>query len=146
MKGGFGALGGYFASLMVYAAVGGAAALVEWAAFYATLELADLHYLVAALIGFVFATWVNYLLSARYAFIRKEARAGVELTKVYLVSLLALVVNLGVTIALVELVAAHPMAAKVAGTGCGFVLNFAGRQLWVFDARPRHRLSEWLKR
>jgi putative flippase GtrA len=136
----------YFGSLLVYGAVGGAAALVEWASFYAALELADLHYLVAALIGFVFATWVNYLLSARYAFIRKEARAGVELTKVYVVSLLALIVNLGATIALVELVAAHPMAAKVVGTGCGFLLNFAGRQLWVFDSRPRHRLSEWLRR
>ena len=136
----------YFASLLVYGAVGGAAALVEWAAFYIALELADFHYLVAALIGFVFATWVNYLLSARYAFIRKQARAGVELTKVYVVSSLALVVNLGVTIALVEVLAAHPMAAKIAGTGCGFLLNFAGRQLWVFDSRPRHQLSDWLKR
>jgi putative flippase GtrA len=136
----------YFASLVVYAGVGGAAALVEWGAFYAALELAGFHYLAAALVGFVFATWVNYLLSARYAFIRKEARAGVELTKVYVVSTLALVVNLGVTIALVELVAAHPLAAKVMGTGCGFLLNFAGRQLWVFDTRPRHRLSDWLRR
>ena len=136
----------YCASLLVYGAVGGAAALVEWAAFYVALELAGFHYLAAALIGFVFATWVNYLLSARYAFIRKGARAGVEVAKVYLVSLLAMMVNLGVTVTLVEMLAAHPMAAKIAGTGCGFLLNFAGRQLWVFDSRPRHQLSDWLKR
>lgn len=131
----------YWASVVVYAAVGGAAALAEWAAFYAALQLGGVHYLAAATIGFAVATLVNYWLSARYAFIRKDISAGVELAKVYFVSLIALILNLGVTIVLIELLDTHAMAAKIAGTGCGFMANFAGRQFWVFDSRPRHRFS-----
>ena len=136
----------YLASLFVYALVGGAAAIVEWAVFYVAVRRAGMHYIPAALSGFVLATLVNYYISSRYAFLRRQGSGGRELGQVYAVSVIGLAVNLGTTVALVELARAGEMLAKVAGTGCGFLFNFAGRQFWVFDREPRHRLSTWLGR
>jgi putative flippase GtrA len=127
----------YYASLLVYVVVGGVSALVEWAVFYFALNFLDVHYVLAALIGFAVATLVNYGISRRYAFIRKQDTAS-ELFQTCLVSAAGLAVNLGVTIALIELFGAPALLAKIAGTGAGFLLNFTGRQFWVFDSKPRH--------
>ena len=128
----------YSGSLLVYVAVGGASALVEWAVFY--LALQAMAYVAAALAGFAVATMVNYGLSRHFAFVRRDSSTTEEMFKTYLVSGFALGVNLAVMIALVELVSLAPLPAKIAGTGCAFLFNFAGRQFWVFASTPRHRL------
>ena len=43
----------YAASFAVYFVIGGLSSLVEWAAFYAALSFADLHYIPASACGFV---------------------------------------------------------------------------------------------
>lgn len=131
----------YLPALAVYVLIGGASALVEWTLFYALLALAGLHYVTAAVGGFALATLVNYLVSRRYGFLRRGGGTGREIVAIYLVSLLALAVNLGAMIALVEMTSLHVFLAKVLGTGWGFLCNFAGRQFWVFDSTPRWRAS-----
>lgn len=131
----------YLPALRVYFLIGGVSALVEWAVFYALLKLLGLYYVFAALGGFVLATLVNYVGSRRYGFLRRDTSTGREIAAIYLVSLLALAVNLGATMALVEWANVHVLFAKPLGTGCGFLCNFAGRQFWVFDSAPRWRVS-----
>ena len=118
--------------LLRYAAVGALAALVEWTTF-AVLHLGlDSHYIGAALAGFALATLVNYLVSIRFVFIAGRFARPAELSLVYAVSASALVLNLGVTAMLVELAEVLPLAAKVAGTGAAFLVNFALRHRVVF--------------
>lgn len=128
----------YRASLAVYFLVGGSAALVEWTVFYLLLRFANIGYLAAAVCGFAVATLVNYGLSRRYAFLSKGVPAGGEIARTYLVSAFGLSVNLGSMTLLVELAGLHPLPAKIFGTGCGFLINFTGRQFWVFRSAPRY--------
>lgn len=131
----------YLPALGVYVVIGGVSALVEWAIFYALLTRLGLNYVIAALGGFALATLVNYVVSRRYGFLRRAGGTGREIAAIYVVSGLALAVNLGAMIALVELASAQVLLAKVLGTGCGFLCNFAGRQFWVFDSAPRWRVN-----
>jgi len=55
-----------------------------------------------------------------------------DIARVYIASAIAYSVNLLVFIALVNEFAVGPMAAKMAGTGVGFLLNFASRQFLIF--------------
>lgn len=129
----------YLPALGIYVVIGGASALVEWAVFYTLLALLRLDYIAAALGGFVFATLVNWVLSRRFGFLRRDGNTRREIAATYVVSLLALAMNLGAMIALVELANVHMFLAKVLGTGSGFLCNFVGRQFWVFDSTPRWR-------
>jgi putative flippase GtrA len=137
----------YLPALGVYVAIGGVSALVEWAIFYALLTRLGINYVIAALGGFALATLVNYVVSRRYGFLRRDSATerdsatGREIATIYVVSLLALAVNLGAMIALIEMAGAHVLLAKVLGTGCGFLCNFAGRQFWVFNSAPRWRMD-----
>lgn len=136
----------YSASFFVYTLVGGISALVEWAVFLALLWTAGIHYVVAAIGGFAIATIANYGLSRRYVFLRKDTVTYREITRIYIVSALGFVVNLGVMVLLVSVFGALPIVGKVVGTGCGFLWNFLGRQLWVFDSTPRHEIRFSSKR
>lgn len=132
----------YRFSLGVYLLIGGASALAEWTLFYLLLRAGALGYVAAALYGFALATLLNYLLSRRYGFLTLGGARALELAKTYLVSAAALGVNLGVLVLLVEQAGFAPLPAKVLGTGCGFLLNYCGRQFWVFRAEPRYRASD----
>lgn len=130
-------LSSYLASGAVYALVGGAAALAEWAVFLAATDLGELHYAGAALGAFVVATAVNFALSRRIGFRSRGLPLWLEAAAVYAVSAGALAVNMAVLVMLVEGFDAAPFPAKAAGTGAAFFVNFAVRQFVVFDRRPR---------
>ena len=131
----------YLPALGVYVLIGGASALVEWAVFFLLLTVVSVNYVLAAVGGFALATLVNYLISRRYGFLRRDRNTGREIAAIYVVSLVALGVNLGAMIALVEFAHVHVLLAKVLGTGCGFLCNYAGRQFWVFDSAPKWRAN-----
>lgn len=132
------ALQRYRVSFGVYFLVGGAAAIAEWTLFWLLLQASLLPYLPAALCGFGIGTLVNWLLSRRYAFLSRGGARSIELLNTYLVSAVALAVNLGVLVLLVERFWMDPLPAKILGTGSGFLLNYCGRQFWVFQSQPRH--------
>lgn len=131
----------YWLSFGIYFVVGGLAALVEWAVFYAAIVQAGLNYLVAACLGFVVATLFNYLLSIRLNFNRRQDRStSTEMLMVYAVSGIGLIINLAVMTAAIEWLHVWVMAAKVCGTSVAFFWNYLSRQFFVFDRRPRHTL------
>ncbi len=128
----------YYANAASYLLVGLACALTEWITFYLTVS-AGVNFVVAALAGFLIATALNYVLSATFVF-RSRGRSRLqEITLTYLISLGAMTINLGVTALIIAHLPRPPdpltmTAAKVAGTGCGLVLNYLGRQFFIFDA------------
>jgi putative flippase GtrA len=132
----------YAASFAVYFVIGGLSSLVEWAAFYAALSFADLHYIPASACGFAVATYVNYLLSARVGFRKGKLSGRSELALIYLVSGLGFVINVAFMAGMVELLGLPVLLGKVGGTGVAFIWNFAARQFIVFDKTPRWEVGK----
>ncbi len=116
--------------------MGGAAAAVDIGLFFLFAKSFGLNYLVVGCIGFTIATAVNYFLSIRFVF-----RSGVrfakrtELTFIYLVSLLGLVLNQGILFLLIEHAGAEMMMAKLTATGGVFLWNFSARNFIVFRGK-----------
>ncbi len=116
----------------VYFAVGGACALIDIGVFSGILYLAGLHYLIAATLSFIVSTAINYVLCIRYVFSRFGRSHGEAIMLVYIASAIAIAMHLGILTGLVELFGIHPVLAKIAGIGAGFVWNFGSRYFWIF--------------
>ncbi len=143
-------VGHHGAALAKYVVIGGMSALAEWSVFWLLLKLASLHYITAAIVAFVVATFVNYLLCVRTIFVSKTKSRWKDAAMVYVASLLALAVNVATLAILVRQVGLDPMLAKIAGTGAAFLFNFASRQFFIFGQRPGPLLqgeaySTWLR-
>ncbi len=119
--------------LAKYVGVGGAAALVEWSSFALLIGFVHLHYLAAVTVSFVVATAVNYVLSARFVFVRGRHPAHKELLLLYLVSAVGLALNLLFMSFFVGRLSIPAMPAKIASTGLVFFWNFSARKMWVFE-------------
>jgi len=133
-------VGRYGVALAKYVVIGGVSALAEWSVFWLLLNLAALHYIAAAVVAFVVATLVNYLLCVRTIFVSKTKSQWKDAAMVYVASLLALAVNVSTLALLVRQFGLDPMLAKISGTGAAFLFNFASRQFFIFDQRPAPHL------
>ena len=120
-----------------YFFVGGTAALVDWAVFYVFAQLLRLPWFPVALMSFLLATLVNYVLSVRHVF-----RSGVrfsprhEVTMVFLVSAAGLAINQAILWVLIEHAHSYLMPAKITATGVVFVWNYCIRRFYIFRAIP----------
>ena len=119
--------------LFKYLVVGGSAALLDLAIFYVFAESIELNYLFVSIAGFIFSTALNYWLGVLLVF-KSGARYSLpkEILLVYLVSVIALVVQLGVLTIAVEFVQLSLMVSKVIAMGAAFVFNFIPRKYLVF--------------
>lgn len=115
-----------------YFVVGGIAALTEWTSYSALIIFLHWNYLIAALISFVVATAVNYVLSIRFVFFQHRFNRKSEIMLVYIVSVIGALVNLSSLALLVEWGDANVYLAKIIATGIAFLWNFFSRRRWVF--------------
>ena len=118
---------------MRYFWVGACAALLDLAFFVLFHNLLGLNYLAVGVAGFVLATLLNYLLSIRWVF-TSGARfgRGMEITSVYVVSLVGLALHAFVLYAAVESLALPPLLAKLLAIGLVFFWNYSARRYFVF--------------
>ena len=123
---------GFVASFLI----GLICALVEWSVF--ALSVLWLSPLLAAFNGFLAGIIPAWFLSRRYAFITSRGYL-LEFALMLLSAGLAFIFNLLVFLSLVYAFRTPLMIAKIAGTGVGFICNYAGRQFWVFSRTPRHQ-------
>lgn len=115
-----------------YVGVGGGAFIADFA-LLASLTLAGLHYLPAALLAFLLGTWVNYRLSVRWVFTYRAINTrGTELGLFLLVGVITLGVSFTLMALLVEELAIHVLLAKCVATAFTLVSNFAGRRALLF--------------
>jgi putative flippase GtrA len=125
----------YSTGLLAYLAVACLSAATEWGSFAAAMLIVPP--IAAALLGFVVATNVNFVLSRFLAF-RSQSWWLSELGRLFLVSAAVFAWNLLVFYILYTFAAISLMAAKIIGTMAGFALNFGARQFWVFSSQPRY--------
>jgi len=110
-----------------------AALAVDLAVYVGLLQLAGVHYLVAAPIGFGCGLVTIYLLSSRWAFtVRRYDDRRVEFGLFTVIGLAGLALNQAVIHAGVESLALSPEAAKLVSALVVFCFNFSARKLMLF--------------
>lgn len=122
-------------NFFTYFAVGGVAAVVDIAGFMVLTGVFKIAWFWAALVSFVAAATLNYVLSIRFAFESGvRFRRHHEFMLVLLVSAIGLLFNEAVLWALIEAVGVASLPAKVCATGIVFLWNYSARQNFIFRA------------
>ncbi len=124
----------FMRSMMRYAVVGSTGAVSDWLIFALLLYIAEWHYLVAGTVSFVIATLINYILSLLWVFEGGRHARHKEVTLIYLVSVVGLLINLAALYLLVESLSVHVFVAKVLASLSAFIWNFSARYFWVFES------------
>ena len=119
--------------LLQYGVTGGIAAVVD-AGGFVLLVNAKLNVVVASCLSFCIAALVNYSLTSRFVFNREATVRG--LAAFTAAALVGLMVNIGVTLLGIFTVGMPPLAAKLAGIGTAFIVNFLINLRVVFHTRP----------
>lgn len=119
-------------SLLRYCVTGGTAAIVD-ASGFALLVWGGVGIAAAGTLSFCVGAAINYWLTSRFVFRQGKTAAGFALF--FVVALLGLAINVGVTLAGVYWLGLVPIVAKIVGIGTAFLINFALNTRIVFRKR-----------
>lgn len=118
---------------IVYLAIGGTAAVLEWAIFYFLNIVENVNYLLAVVLSFVLATLFHYLLTTKYVFESgAKYKKTTELSLVFVVSVLGLLWNLLIMYLLVGFFACEAMLSKIIASALVTMWNYLARKKWIF--------------
>jgi putative flippase GtrA len=123
----------FLIGLRSYLLVGAIATGVDWALFSILVFEVGMHYLLAGIVSFIAATFAGYLSGLRLVFRSGRHSRWVEISYVYLASIVGLALHMGVLAALVEWLHLHIFLAKIAASAVTFLWNFAARYFWIFE-------------
>ena len=116
-----------------YLMVGGVATLVEWVFFWLFDGLLHIQYLVATVLAIVISTFSNWLFGRLWTF--KDSEKGnilAEIGKVYLASVVGLLLNMLLMWIFVDGIHLPNMLAKIIATGLVFFYNYLVRILVTY--------------
>ena len=121
-----------------YFGVGGAAALVEWVAFYLFASVLRLQYLLATALAFILSTTANWFLGRVFTFkdsAYKDKKVR-EITLVFAVSAIGLLFNMGLMYLFVTVLKMDTdilkVVSKVLASGIVFVWNYLARKCFIY--------------
>ena len=119
--------------LILYGFVGGIAALVEWTSYFSFDTILHWHYMLATVMAFVIATFVNWLVG-HYTIFRNAAKSRMvgEIFSVYFVSGIGLLLNLLFMHVFVAKIKISGVPAKIIATGLVFIWNFISRKIFIY--------------
>jgi dolichol-phosphate mannosyltransferase len=118
--------------LVKFCAVGGSGYVVNLAVFTAAVELAGVHYLVAATLAFVVAVLNNVWWNSHWTFGAREGHAGFQAARFFTVSVVAFVFAAGVLELLVSVAGLPEVLAQAISIVAATPLNFVGNKMWSF--------------
>jgi putative flippase GtrA len=123
---------GNWLQLFQFGIVGASGYLINLAVFALVNKGLDIHYIPAAIIAFCVAVTNNFWWNRHWTFDAKHGHAGFQAARFFIVSALALVVNL---IALKLLVGGgmSELPAQAIAVAIAMPFNFVGNKLWTFD-------------
>lgn len=122
--------------LAKFALVGLSGVLVNLVLLVVLTELVGLHYLASAAVAIEASILSNFALNDVWTFRdRRIGRWWERLWRFNLVSLLALVVNLGVLSLLTEAAGLHYLVSELVAIGVGFLANYKGNLSWTYLPR-----------
>lgn len=124
--------------LLRYVIVSAVALICDFGTLVALTEIAGLHYLVAAAIGFGIGVVVAYSLSVRWVFRRRRlAGAASERLVFVLIGIAGLALNQVILFGLSDMALLPYTVAKVCSVGVVFTFNFTLRKILLFTAAPK---------
>lgn len=109
----------------------GVNALVMWSTF----QVLDQHYVISSVCAFLVANFSNFVLNKIFTFASQGwswARLVSQYARFLGVSLVGLLINLAVLVALVELLRMNPVWANLAGVLVATISNFLGSKFLAF--------------
>jgi putative flippase GtrA len=128
----------YFAvnmTILKYLIVGTIAAIIDFSVFGLLVYFADLTWYWAACVSFLLATLANYLLVISFVFDSGvRFKQSHEVTLVFLVSLIGLVVNQIILYAAIAYLSSNLLIAKLIATGGMFFWNYFSRSRFIFKS------------
>jgi putative flippase GtrA len=118
--------------LLRFCAVGASGYAVNLAVFWICVELAGLHYLLAATLAFVVAVSNNFWWNRHWTFKARSGAARFQAPRFFAVSILAFLVAAAVLELLVSVVGLPEVAAQAIAIVVATPLNFIGNKMWSF--------------
>ena len=127
-----------FKPLIGYFFIGGSAAIVDWGLFAVFVYILKISYILAAVISFVFATFINYVIGIKTIFTSGERfNQKSEVLLVLFVSSIGLIINLIFLRILSEIFFIHLMFSKIIATALTFFWNYSTRVYFIFHKSNR---------
>lgn len=125
--------GAAFSEFFGYAAASALALAGDFGTLVLLTELAGVHYLVSAAIGFSVGVAIAYVLSVRWVFARRRlANVWAERAIFILIGIAGLVINQVVMFVLTEIALFPYAVSKLASVGLVFTFNFSVRKAVLF--------------
>lgn len=116
----------------LYLVVGALATVVEWGAFYVFDSVCGIHYMISTPLAFILSTFANWSFGKLILFRKKSENVAGEIFKIYLISVLGLLMNIAIMFVAVEKIGISDMISKIIATGIVFIWNFLIRKFWIY--------------
>ena len=115
-----------------YVFVGGCAFIADWFILF-LLGLVNVHYLLAAPVGFVVGLLVNFLLAKLIVF-KEDAKFDkkTEFIIYTLIGVIGLLFTEGLMYAFTEWIKFHPLISKVFAAGIVLIWNYVAKKLILY--------------
>jgi len=117
--------------LFLYGIVGGIATAVEWAIFYVLNSPLHMGYQLATVISYIISTLSNWY-AGRLIMFKAQENATKEITQIYLVSIVGLLLNMLIMWVMVDKLFIGEFISKVVSTGLVFFWNYFIRRLVIY--------------
>ncbi len=122
--------------LIRYALVGGTIAAADIVFFYILCIALDFNYLWVSAINFIIGTYINYRISIRWVFVSgSRFQRHSEITLIYLVSIIALLLSQILIYTFVDLIEINLMASKILTISLMFAWNYLIRRYGIFSPK-----------
>lgn len=116
----------------LYLVVGALATVVEWGAFYLFDVIFGIHYTFSTTLAFAVSTFSNWGFGKLILFRQKSQNVAGEIFKIYLISIIGLLMNIAIMFVAIEKIGISDMLSKIIATGIVFVWNFLIRKFWIY--------------
>lgn len=118
---------------MRFAMVGAVATVADASVYGLLISKAHMHYMMAAVFGFILGVLVSYALSVRWVFAsRTMSSKGLEFAMFGLIGVVGLALTELVLYCAVKVIGPHYMTAKAIAIVTVFFWNFGARRLLLF--------------
>lgn len=121
-----------FKQIICYLCVGAGATLVEWVVFYFMTQVWTIHYAFATTLAFVLSTFANWFFGRIILFRASDSGLFQELIRIYLASVIGLILNLIIMFVMVDKLSCDEMLSKITATGLVFFWNYGVRRLFIY--------------
>ena len=116
-----------------FSIIGALNTIINLAVLYVCTDIFGIYYLISAVIAFIFAVTNSFVLNKTWTFKEKiNQDASSKYVKFFIISIIALAVNLIILYVLVESFEVYYIIAQLIGIISNLIINFFGNKLWTF--------------